>query len=130
MEKSKFKLLEKPWGQEEWLESTSEHKKFLVKKITINKGYRTSAHVHKEKIETTYIIQGKVRVWTAWKEQVVKNAELVGELIPSDFGPGDTFDIYPGLVHRLEALEDVIFIEVTTYHPNDVERFADDWNRI
>ena len=129
----KFKMVTKPWGHEEWWEPPKDHDEFMVKRIKINKGYRTSAHAHKQKIETTYVLEGTVRVWTGQRDKVTGFVDgketLTGELTPAEFGPGDCFDIYPGQVHRVEALTDVLFIEISTKHPDDVDRFADDWNR-
>ncbi len=52
-----------------------------------------------------------------------------GELAAEEVGPGRSFRIVPGTVHRMRALEDTLFLEVSTPHLDDIVRLEDRYGR-
>ena len=54
-----MKIIEKPWGKEEILQINS---KYMVKRLTMYKGHRCSLQYHLEKIETIFVLKGKLEI--------------------------------------------------------------------
>ena len=111
------KFIDKPWGNEEiWADCSS----YLGKIITINPGCRLSRQYHEKKEETIRVLDGILRL------EVGSNDSMRIEVL----NPGDTFHVKPGTIHRFCAEQvEVKLLEVSTYHPNDVVRLDDDYNR-
>jgi quercetin dioxygenase-like cupin family protein len=42
---------------------------------------------------------------------------------------GEAFELPPGTVHRIEALEDALLVEASSPEVDDVVRLADDYGR-
>tara|TARA_B100000131_G_C17737002_1_gene459369 strand:+ start:101 stop:454 length:354 start_codon:yes stop_codon:yes gene_type:complete len=116
----KPKIIEKPWGREEiWGDVSG---KYLGKTLHINMKNRLSLQYHEEKEETIYVIRG---VLTLTTRKDMLSAERYQKL-----GPGQFYHIPPGMIHRFSAEGgDVVIAEVSTYHPDDVVRIEDDYNR-
>ena len=112
-----MKIVEKPWGREEWIAVTD---KYALKIIYIKKGTRSSLQLHRQKHEHIYIDQGKVRM---------EMEQPDGTMAVQEFGPGTVVENPPGRKHRTEAVEDCRLIEVSTPHLDDVVRLEDDYNR-
>jgi len=93
----------KLWGKEIWIANSH---LYCGKKLIIHKGKNSSLHFHKEKDETFYIQNGKVRM----------------EIYPNDkkqiliMKPGDVIHIYPKLLHQFFGLEDSEIFEFSTQH--------------
>jgi mannose-6-phosphate isomerase-like protein (cupin superfamily) len=104
----------KPWGREVWLELND---KYCYKRLYINAGYRTSKQYHNHKLETNYIISGEAKV------QIGDDSNM--QLMHA----GDFFTILPGVVHRIEAITDLVLQEVSTPEVYDVVRLEDDTYR-
>lgn len=99
MEKRKFsKVVEKPWGREEWIVN----EEYCGKILTLDKGYHSSLHYHKEKKETFYLLEGKILVVSDGRDLVLN--------------VGDILDIKRGQLHRIQALEDSKLLEISTHH--------------
>jgi len=111
------KIVEKPWGREEWLALND---KYCYKRIYINAGTKTSFQYHEKKLETNYIISGEAEVW-------LENE--VGEIEKIVMKANDYFNVIPPRKHRVIAKTDLILQEVSTPHVNDVIRIQDDNNR-
>ncbi len=111
------KFVEKPWGSELWIALTD---KYCLKKICLNKGERTSLQYHLKKDEHSYILSGKLSI----EEQTPD-----GNIITTIYGAGEIIHNPPLYQHRVSALEDSVFIEVSTPEVDDVIRVADDYNR-
>lgn len=107
----------KPWGREVWFAHTE---KYAGKILEVKKGKRLSLQYHKQKMETQYVVSGLI------KFTVGPDKEHLEEKI---LQPGDKYDIYPGLIHRVEALEDSVVFEVSTPELDDVTRLDDDYGR-
>lgn len=100
-ENKKHKIVQKVWGQEEWIVN----KDYCGKKLVLKKGYRCSMHYHKKKDETFYIIKGKVLMETNGDKRIML--------------PGDSIHINPNLKHRFTGLEDSEIIEFSTHHEDE-----------
>ena len=112
-----MKIINKPWGKEEWLEL---NEKYCYKRIYINKGYKTSYQYHNFKRETNYLIQGTAEVWLENDEGIVEKKIMKA---------GEFFNVTPPKKHRVIALTDIILQEVSTPEVDDVIRIEDDTNR-
>lgn len=110
---TRVKIVEKPWGQEEWWAITD---KYVGKILTIKHGHRMSLQYHNVKEETMRVLSG-VLTFQVGKEKWIMR-------------PGDTMNVPPGTVHRMEASEgDVVVLEVSTPEVDDVVRVSDDYGR-
>lgn len=123
---SKAKKVEKPWGYEIWL--TGEPSElFAFKRIYIKSGNKTSLQYHKVKRETNFIIDGnailsydKKGKYNDGEEFQISNLELLAPFI---------VDVFPNTIHRLEAVSDLMLLEVSTPELDDVIRLQDDSGR-
>ena len=114
-----FKVVEKQWGSERWIALNNI---YCLKIIKINKGHRCSLQYHEYKTETTYISEGRAKVW-------LKRKDDVDMVVFEDCGPGTVLNLKPLDIHRIEALEDLILIEASSNETWDVCRLSDDYNR-
>lgn len=112
-----MRVIEKPWGREEVLEINGS---YMVKRLTMWKGHRCSLQYHNIKRETIYVLQGKLRVDFGAAQEKLEARE---------FGPGESMTLEPGLVHRMEAVEDSVYLEASTPEMEDVVRIVDDYQR-
>jgi len=108
---------EKPWGFELLFAHTP---KYAGKVIFVKKGHRLSLQYHKKKDETLYIYEGK-----ALLEIEGSNGCMTSKVVQ----PGQCIRIAPHTRHRLEAIEDTTFFEVSTPELEDVVRVEDDYGR-
>ena len=116
------KLVEKPWGKEEWIELTD---KYCLKKITIFAGCKTSLQYHIKKSETIYFLSGKALVSFREARSILSS---VTDLYTA--GPGYILRINPYDIHRIEAIdEDVVVMEASTIEVDDVVRLEDSYGR-
>jgi mannose-6-phosphate isomerase-like protein (cupin superfamily) len=113
------KLVSKPWGTERWL--VPEGSAFGFKVITVRAGERTSLQYHREKEEANLIVRGEGRLFLA---------DGVGTPLEAHaLAPGHIAHIRPGVVHRVEAVTDLVIVEVSTPQLDDVVRIEDDMGR-
>ena len=106
-------LIDKPWGNEEVLEI---NEKYVVKRLTMRRGHRCSLQYHNKKQETIYVLCGKLKIEIGGKERV--------------FEQGESITIFPKMLHRMSAVEDSIYLEMSTPEMNDVVRLEDDYQRM
>ncbi len=106
------RIVPKPWGREEWLYVGE---RVVMKRLVVTAGSRFSLQYHERKEEAWVFESGRARVRVGDAEGVV--------------GPGDVVPIRPGTIHRVEALEDVTFLEASTPELEDVVRLEDDFGR-
>ncbi|MBI2449314.1 ectoine synthase [Candidatus Pacearchaeota archaeon] len=111
-----YKIVEKAYGKEVWLVLND---KFCMKHIFINKGHRSSLQYHNVKREAMFVLSGKARV----------TLEVSNKLEEFDLDVGSILDIPATVKHRVEALEDLVFIECSTPEVDDLVRIEDDYNR-
>ena len=112
-----MKIIEKPWGKEEVIE-INEH--YMVKKLTMWKGHRCSLQYHNQKKETIYVLSGQLKIHSGPSEN---------ELTVKIYGPNDTITLLPGTIHRMEGVEDCVYLEASTPQMEDVVRIQDDYDR-
>lgn len=84
------------------------------------KGHRCSLQFHNHKKETIYVLTGLLRIYTGPSKD---------ELSERIYGPNETITLEPGLVHRMEGVEDCVYLEASTPEMDDVVRVSDDYNR-
>jgi mannose-6-phosphate isomerase len=120
------KIVEKPWGREIWF---ADQPAYAGKLLEVRKGCRLSLQYHERKIETLYLLSGRVRL--------TYRATAPGETPTVAVAPSDQFEWLPGralhvpprTVHRFEALEDSVLIESSTPDLTDIVRLQDDFSR-
>src|SRR5436190_5353250 len=106
------KIVDKPWGREIWYAHTAN---YAGKVLEVRAGKRLSLQKHEIKEETLYLLSGRVKL-------------TFGEN-SYNWEPGQYVHIPPNTVHRFEAIEDAVVLEVSTPHLTDVIRIEDDYNR-
>jgi len=103
----------KVWGETELIISTPS---FEVHKIQVKKNGYCSKHKHIAKINSFYILKGKLEV-VVWKPSGLVDTTLLEE--------GDFMVVSPQQFHRFKALEDTEALEiywVDNLDPNDIIR--------
>ena len=112
-----MEVIEKPWGKEEVVEIND---RYMVKKLTMWKDHRCSLQYHEIKRETIYVLSGLLNIISGPDEK-----SLEGKV----YKPGESVTLKPGIVHRMEAVEDAVYLEASTPEMEDVIRIKDDYNR-
>ncbi|MDQ7087028.1 MAG: phosphomannose isomerase type II C-terminal cupin domain [Acidobacteriota bacterium] len=107
-----FKRVDKPWGHEEWLVVGE---RVVMKRLVIHQGHRLSLQYHEKKEEAWLLVRGRARV---------RYGEAEGEI-----AAGRVVYLPAGTVHRIEAIEEVELLEVSTPELDDVVRLEDDFGR-
>jgi mannose-6-phosphate isomerase len=114
---SEYKFIEKPWGREEVIEIND---KYMLKKLTMRAGHRCSLQYHNIKKETIYVLSGVLRI-----TQGTSQDALADKL----YRAGDAITIPAGIIHRMEGVEDSVYLEASTPEMEDVVRLVDDYQR-
>ena len=110
--------IEKPWGYElVWART----ERYAGKILHVRRGEALSFQYHRVKEETIRVLAGRLRLETETVDGTRERREL---------GPGDTLHIPPGLRHRMEAVDDVDVVEVSTPELDDVVRLEDRYGRV
>lgn len=133
---NEVKVVTKPWGSvtiggdknvgELWLNYNrneqvgEEEKRYVLKKLYIKSGTKTSFQYHVNKLESNHLISGTAEAWQENKE---------GEIEKSIFEAGDSWTIPCGRKHRIVALTDMVMLEASTPEVDDVVRIDDETNR-
>ena len=112
-----MQIIEKPWGKEEVIEIND---KYMMKKLTMLKGHRCSLQLHNHKKETIYVLSGQLRIISGPDQD-----NLTGKI----YSEGESITISLGVVHRMEGVEDSIYLEASTPEMDDVVRLVDDYER-
>ena len=111
----------KPWGREVIFAAVDG--KYVGKLIYVNAGHSLSCQFHREKEETISLVSG---------ECLIEYGTDPEDLVSVHFGPGDTIHLPAGVIHRIEAITDIMFAECSTAHPgwrHDVVRLRDRYGR-
>lgn len=125
-DESLAKVVKKPWGKEVWINYKmnekigDEEKRYVMKKLYINKGTKTSFQYHNKKVETNFILKG---ILEAWFE--LNNGDIEKKILKE----GSIWSILPGIKHRIVTIEDVILLEASSPEVDDVIRIDDDTMR-
>ena len=109
--------VEKPWGHE-ILFARSET--YCGKVIFVRAGEQLSLQFHRVKDETIYVHSGRIEL---------EIGDPGGPLDTEVVGPGRSFRLRPGVVHRWKALEDSVVLEASTPDLYDVVRLEDNYGR-
>ena len=112
-----MQIIEKPWGSEEVVEI---NEKYMVKKLTMWAGHRCSLQYHNVKKETIYVLSGVLKII---------QGQSLEQLMEKLYYAGDSITIPPGLIHRMEGVEDSVYLEASTPEMDDVVRLVDDYHR-
>ena len=108
---------DKPWGYELLLAQTAD---YVGKILHVNAGQALSLQYHEIKDETIYLFAG---------EALLHSRDGSARPTSHKIAPGTSFHIPPKAVHRLEAITDCDFFEVSTPHLEDVVRLEDRYGR-
>jgi quercetin dioxygenase-like cupin family protein len=121
-----FEQRDKPWGSE--VVFTPIDLARVGKLIYVNKGAKLSLQYHTEKEETIMLLKGSALLWKGVKyEEGMTDAQMQITKIPMQINSGYT--IYSYIIHRLEALEDSVFVEVSSPEKGVTVRLQDDYSR-
>jgi quercetin dioxygenase-like cupin family protein len=104
--------IHKPWGYED-LFAVNEH--YAFKLLFMKQGCRCSLQYHEVKQETLYVLSGQLKFTHEGQSRILKR--------------GEYFTILPKQVHRMEAVEDSIYLEASTPELDDVVRLEDEYGR-
>lgn len=107
----------KPWGHEV-LVGHNQH--YALKDIVMIAGTRSSLQSHLYKHETILVLSGRIQL---------EIGPSVTTLEIREYGPGDSYTVYPGIIHRVTVLQDARLIEASTPELTDVVRHSDDYGR-
>jgi mannose-6-phosphate isomerase len=117
-----IEYIHKPWGSETiWA-----HTEFYVGKILqVNAGHALSVQYHNHKDETMYVLSGKGYI-------KFYQFDDIEEFIPTKIfqvTSGDSVHIPPKQIHNLEAITDLVVLEASTNHLDDLVRLRDRYRR-
>lgn len=122
-----LKKVIKPWGHEIWI--NGEHPGYALKQIFVRAPHKTSLQYHHFKQETNVLMEGRARLHFK-KDPAVQNDAVTGDDIGTvDLNPVSVIGVTPPVLHRLEALTDILLYETSTPHLDDVVRVSDDTKR-
>jgi mannose-6-phosphate isomerase-like protein (cupin superfamily) len=106
------KIVPKPWGREIWY---AHEERYAGKVLEVTAGHALSLQKHERKQETLYLQSGRMVFHLNGHDHEMR--------------PGDCLTVHPGDVHRMEALEDSVLLEVSTPELDDVIRLEDRYGR-
>lgn len=109
--------VEKPWGHELIWAHTD---RYVGKVIVIEAGKRLSLQRHAVKDESIYVISGHLRLTLEDEDRAIGVVELEA---------GDHRHVPTGRIHRFEAVEHTVLMEISTPELDDVIRLEDDFGR-
>lgn len=109
--------VEKPWGHEIVF---ARSETYCGKVIFVRAGEQLSLQFHRVKDETIYVHSGRIEL---------EIGDPGGPLDTEVVGPGRSFRLRPGVVHRWKALEDSVVLEASTPDLDDVVRLEDNYGR-
>ena len=109
--------VDKPWGYELRFAITD---RYLGKVIHVNKGEALSLQYHDHKDETLLLTLGAMDL---------ELEDDAGQMHTHRLTQGNVVRIVPGRKHRMNAVEDCEFFEVSSPEINDVVRLEDRYGR-
>ncbi len=115
---SEYPVTDKPWGREILVEH---NESYAFKEIQMIKGTRSSLQSHRKKLETIFVVSGKLEL-----EIVPEDGESLFEI----YSRGEAYTLPPGTKHRVKVLEDCCLFEVSTPELDDIIRHKDDFGRL
>lgn len=135
-----IKKVEKPWGYEKWIADGAPDFKYALKEILFKSKFKSSIQFHEFKEETNYVQKGEGFLYyypiTVDFERYEEGGyseeeldEILKNLKKEKLVPGMVFHVKPGIIHRVEAVTDLVLIESSTIELDDVKRINDEWGR-
>jgi mannose-6-phosphate isomerase len=118
-----IKIIEKPWGSETiWAHTNA----YVGKILRVSAGHALSIQYHNYKDETMYVLSGSgvLNLYTMDEDGSPRVQRAV------EFSTGVAYNIPPQKIHNIEALTDMVILEASTDHLNDLVRLGDRYNRI
>ena len=109
--------MSKPWGWENRFAITD---RYLGKVIHVHGGEMLSLQFHRRKDETILIVRGAMDL---------QLEEEGGAMVTHRLTPGMSRRILPGRKHRMVAVEECEFFEVSSPEIDDVVRLEDKYGR-
>jgi mannose-6-phosphate isomerase len=109
--------VDKPWGYELRFAITD---RYLGKVIHVNKDEALSLQYHESKDETLLMTEGVMDLELSREDGVMETHRMA---------VGDCIRIVPGRKHRMLAVQDCEFVEVSSPEINDVVRLEDRYGR-
>jgi mannose-6-phosphate isomerase-like protein (cupin superfamily) len=119
------KIVEKPWGREIWYADQSA---YAGKVLEVRAGQRISLQYHERKTETLYLLSGRVKL-TFRPLAAGEDPAIAAPAEPIVWSPGQALHVPVRTIHRFEAQEDSVLLEVSTPDLTDVVRLQDDYRR-
>jgi mannose-6-phosphate isomerase len=117
---SDAKVVMKPWGRERWLHEAKGPYGFKI--IRIRTEHRTSLQYHQNKRESYFLLEGQAIMHYRETQD--------GPTLQLPMAAGTLVHVEPGSVHRVEAVNDIVLIEVSTPDDgSDNVRLSDDYSR-
>ena len=113
--------VDKPWGHEEIFAVVEGS--YVGKLLTVRAGESLSLQYHQEKDETIALVSGRAELDLGTAADALTAVPMTA---------GMAVHVPPGLLHRLRALEDSVFVEASTAAPGwreDVVRLEDRYGR-
>jgi mannose-6-phosphate isomerase-like protein (cupin superfamily) len=101
-----IEIIDKGWGYEEVLVNSP---LYCAKILHMNKDRQLSWHYHNIKDETFYVENGSVELYYGWSDDITQAEKII-------LNHGDTFNVPPGLRHRLFGIENSRVFEFSTQH--------------
>jgi mannose-6-phosphate isomerase len=117
MHRFEARRVEKPWGWELIWALTDD---YCGKLLFVRAGHSLSLQYHELKDESWYVQEGTAELVLG---------EVGGETATRVIRPGDAYRFRPRTVHRVKAIEDLLVVEVSTPHLDDVVRLEDEYGR-
>jgi quercetin dioxygenase-like cupin family protein len=135
-----IKKVIKPWGHELWIASNLNNETYAMKEIFIKTGFKTSFQFHEHKEECNYIISGKGNLLLSeskidinkFKNNLYTNQNLkdfINNLKSYELSKGSVFHIQPLYIHSVISSDNLIMIESSSLHLDDVYRILDEHGR-
>lgn len=109
--------IDKPWGFENLIEYNDN---YVMKELFMKKGNMCSLQYHVLKRETVYVLNGKLKLYIGDEENKLETKIM---------SMGDNITIEPYKIHRMEAIEDSLYLECSTNQLYDVVRLQDNYGR-
>ena len=137
-----MKLVNKPWGKELWIADGSQTP-YALKQIEFSAGKKSSLHLHRLKHETNFILSGEgtmilgnspvdIDLWLnldSIHEKILRVTEYLNASSIIKLTSGVSVTVPPGYIHRVIAETNLILMECSTTHLDDVYRLEDDSKR-
>ena len=110
--------VDKPWGYELIWAVTDV---YVGKVLFVKAGESLSLQFHRKKDESWLVQSGRAKLELGSAGDAMLKVEVIG--------PGASFRLTPGTVHRVLAIEDTTIVEVSTPELDDVVRLEDRYGR-